>query len=467
MLWAGADTNAAAAVRCVEPARYIAMPSIAYRLALAAVGDAVAAASINGPLGWDYAAGHALIRGAGGVFINQRGDAITYTHDGQSFAGRCFGGDPATAAALWPRDWSAVFSSAGRVTRTSFPLTKPEPGAAVSDPDRLARAQGCLLGQLIGDSLGGQVEFRSAENLRAAYPAGLHEMVDGGAWNILAGQPTDDSELALILARTLVREQTFDPRVVLQSYLYWYLSRPFDIGSTTGAALEAASEGKSEDERLQLALQHANHDSQANGSLMRISPLGIFAAGSPETAARCVRADSRLTHPHPVCQDACAVFAAAIAHAVAEGGSPSQCFQAALDFAERLGVCADVRSALADAEQGPPQDFQTHQGWVLVALRNAFFQLLHAPNLEEGLVATVMAGGDTDTNAAIAGALLGAVHGRRALPGRWVRAVLSCRPLRRTPTVHPRPTEFWPVDALELAEALLLAGEPSRSAVPC
>jgi hypothetical protein len=74
-----------------------------------------------------------------------------------------------------------------------------------------------------------------------------------------------------------------------------------------------------------------------------------------------------------------------------------------------------------------------------------------------------MAGGDTDTNGAIAGALLGAVYGRRAFPGRWLRAVLSCRPSRYTTTAHPRPTELWPVDALELAEALLLAGQEAQA----
>jgi hypothetical protein len=100
-------------------------------------------------------------------------------------------------------------------------------------------------------------------------------------------------------------------------------------------------------------------------------------------------------------------------------------------------------------------------GFVLIALQNAFYQLLHAPSLEEGLSDTVLAGGDTDTNAAIAGALLGAAHGRDAVPWRWQRAILSCRPLLAhavTAGRHPRPMEFWPVDALELAEALLLAG---------
>ena len=62
-------------------------------------------------------------------------------------------------------------------------------------------AEGCLLGQLAGDSLGGLVEFRSAASIKSAYPAGVRELADGGHWGILAGQPTDDSEMALMLAR--------------------------------------------------------------------------------------------------------------------------------------------------------------------------------------------------------------------------------------------------------------------------
>jgi hypothetical protein len=69
-----------------------------------------------------------------------------------------------------------------------------------------------------------------------------------------------------------------------------------------------------------------------------------------------------------------------------------------------------------------------------------------------------MAGGDTDTNGAIAGALLGAVHGRDAIPPQWLRSILSCRPLPDSGTSNPRPIEFWPVDALRLAEKLLVLG---------
>jgi ADP-ribosyl-[dinitrogen reductase] hydrolase len=65
------DRNASANLTCVAPARFRAMPSIAYRLALVAAGEGVAAVSLNGPVGWDYAAGHALVRAAGGVLLDE------------------------------------------------------------------------------------------------------------------------------------------------------------------------------------------------------------------------------------------------------------------------------------------------------------------------------------------------------------------------------------------------------------
>jgi ADP-ribosylglycohydrolase len=311
------------------------------------------------------------------------------------------------------------------------------------DPARLSRAQGCLLGQLAGDSLGGLVEFSSAESLRRKYPDGVRDLRDGGVWRNLAGQPTDDSELALMLARTLAREKRFDRDAVFAGYRGWFNSGPFDIGNTIRAALGGGSPSAT---------------SQANGSLMRVSPLGIFGAGRPEQAAAWAREDSRLTHPHPVCQDACAVYVAAIAAAVA-GATPQAAYDAALAEAGRSGAHPDVRSSLAAARLGPPTAFDgANQGWVLIALQNAFYQLLHAVNLEEGVVDTVQRGGDTDTNGAIAGALLGAAFGRPGVPSRWADALLTCRPRPGTKTAHPRPEDFWPCDALELAAALLEAG---------
>jgi ADP-ribosyl-[dinitrogen reductase] hydrolase len=68
--------------------------------------------------------------------------------------------------------------------------------------EMLERAQGCLLGQLAGDALGSLVEFQTPEQIRREYPDGVRELADGGTWNTVAGQPTDDSEMALCGAGT-------------------------------------------------------------------------------------------------------------------------------------------------------------------------------------------------------------------------------------------------------------------------
>jgi ADP-ribosylglycohydrolase/fructose-1,6-bisphosphatase/inositol monophosphatase family enzyme len=452
-----ADENAAANTACVAPARYIAMASIAYRLARVAVGDGVAAVSLSQPSAWDYGAGHALLRAAGGVLVDERGTAVSYTADGQSATRWCFGGAPAAVQDLCSRDWPQVFTPPS-ASAEPLALLRPVPGRAVADSSMLARAQGSLLGQLAGDSLGGLVEFTSLTSIQQQYPDGVRELHDGGHWGLLAGQPTDDSELALLLARTLVQEGTYDPGAVLEAYVRWcHDPGTFDIGGTIGPALRAAARGQTRSERLRLIEEHGARDRQSDGSLMRISPLGIFAAGQPEQAGTWARQESRLTHPNSVCQDACAAFVAGIAAGIARGGGPQTCYAAALAEAARPGFQPRVRETLERARYEPPADYQTNLTWVLIALQNAFYQLLHASTLEQGVVNTIMCGGDTDTNAAIVGALLGAAHGREAIPRRWLHALLSCRPLAGTATRHPRAACYWPVDALELAEAVLCA----------
>jgi ADP-ribosyl-[dinitrogen reductase] hydrolase len=307
---------------------------------------------------------------------------------------------------------------------------------------RLGRGQGALLGQVAGDNLGALVEFEKAATIAARDPLGPDRLENGGRWDLLAGQPTDDSELALALARSIVALEGFEREAVLGVYRDWLRSSPFDVGDTVGAALR----------------DHPNPASQANGSLMRASPLGIYAhALDPALAAELARQDASLTHPSPVCGDATAAFVVALANAVGVGGGAVAAWQAAVAWAESSGASRLVREALDAAQSEPLVCDQGSEGWVRIALQNAFYELLHAPSLEQGVVATVRRGGDTDTNAAVAGALLGAVHGRDAVPLQWRSMVLSCRPLAPRAR-RPRPRPYWPVDVLEIAERLLIAG---------
>ena len=298
-----------------------------------------------------------------------------------------------------------------------------------------------MLGQLAGDSLGSLVEFQSPERILRSHPSGVRELADGGTFDTLAGQPTDDSEMALALARTLVERRTYDPDAARAAYVDWLASGPFDCGATISGALRG----------------HLNPDSQANGAMMRISPLGIFGVNHGlEQVADWARQDAALTHPNPVCVQANALYAMAIAWAIADGPDPVDLYQQIVEWAEAMEVEGSLMTAVREAAHAPPDDYLTHMGWVLVAFYNALWQLHQARHLEEAVVDTVMQGGDTDTNAAICGALLGAVQGRQAIPQQWTESVLNCRPEAGRPGVRrPRPEQFWPVDALDLVDRLL------------
>ena len=304
----------------------------------------------------------------------------------------------------------------------------------------LSRAQGCLMGQLAGDSLGSLVEFKSAEEIRGLYPSGVRMLADGGTWNTLAGQPTDDSELALMLARSLVEHGRFDRYSIRNAYRFWLDSRPFDCGATVAAGLR----------------DQPNFESQANGALMRVSPLGIFGTHhNLWDVGDWAKKDASITHPHPICCEANALFAMALSRVIRSECSPQSLYAGMLLWSEEMDVHSALKGALADAATTPPKSYGRQQGWVLIAFQNAVWQLLHAPNLEEGVVDTVMRGGDTDTNAAICGALLGAMYGLKAVPTQWKEKVTACKPEQRPGVAHPRPKVFWPVDALELAQQLV------------
>ncbi len=305
----------------------------------------------------------------------------------------------------------------------------------------LSRAQGCLLGQLIGDSLGSLVEFQTPERIRRRYPEGVREMADGGTFNTIAGQPTDDSEMALLLARSIVSQGEFNKEEVRKAYVFWLNSGPFDCGFTIRSALSG----------------RPVPDSQANGAMMRVSPLGIFGANyTLNQVAEWARQDAAITHIHRVCQEANALFAMAIAYVVRTGCSARDLYGETTAWAKEMEVNHSLKETIAAAADSPPDDFTHKEGWVLIAFRNALWQLLHAESVEEGIVDTIMQGGDTDTNAAICGALLGAVYGREAIPERWIETIQNCRPRAGTPGVYnPRPEVFWPADALELAEKLV------------
>lgn len=308
-------------------------------------------------------------------------------------------------------------------------------------PTSLSKAQACLLCQIVGDSLGSLVEFESEEHIRKQNPTQrVRYLADGGTWDTLAGQPTDDSEMALILARTLVDKGFYSSTIMRGVYKYWFDSKPFDFGKTTQNGI----------------LGTPSFSSQANGALMRVSPIGIFGAHrSIRHTMIWAMEDALLTHPNPICLHVNALYVSMLAQAISGDPGPDNIYATLVSTAVDMGTHPIILEAIDRAGTAPPEDYMENMGWVITSFQNAIYQMLHAPSLEEGIVDTVNRGGDTDTNGAIAGALLGAIYGLEKVPQDWKDTVANCWPSADNPkSKRPRPPSFWPNDFMSLAERL-------------
>ncbi|MBQ4076490.1 MAG: ADP-ribosylglycohydrolase family protein [Mailhella sp.] len=338
------------------------------------------------------------------------------------------------------------------------------------DASLIRRAWGCLLGQIAGDSLGSQVEFKDAATVRALYPSGLDELEGSALYGTVPGQPTDDSEMALALARTLAQDGGFDAAKVLEAYKAWLKSRPVDFAHSVFRAMHGKVDARS----------------QSNSALMRVSPLGVFGARNiPDASLPCddgaapslgllmkdeaVRSlaaqamdEAALSNPHPLCRVANAAYVISLAYGI-RGGGRTGMHGAALAVAEGLAAEEDLTEAasrvaqcLRAASAERPADYQSDMSHVLVALQNGFWQLLHAEDAGAGVRDTAMQGGDAAANCAVAGSLLGAALDIDSFPVQWADAVLACLPEEGRPGVaHPRPKSCWPLDFMPLAEKLL------------
>lgn len=460
-----------------QPARYQPMPSIAYRLALAACGDYAAAVSLHGPDNYDVGAGHALLRGAGGVLLNEFGEEWTYARSGSlNVHGLSFGGRRGVSAMLGQRDWMPARRSP-QIEYGEFDPRNLRPGLFVEDTTLLDRARGCLIGLLCGDALGACAEGLSAGEIAERWPDGLREMHACESPPMLRGQISDDGELALALARSIARCEGYAPAHAIRAYAHWFRSNPAIIGETTRTALEAAHlalgsrdsswpDGVAHARPIVLETVHgaANRESLSNGFLIRVAPLGLLAVhASMDDLMRWCEADAKLTHPHPIQAQAGFALAAGIALSLREPDMTAADLHARVQDACASRECdARVIAALKAATQGAPEPKRDgSEDNALTALHMAWALVLACDSASEAIIQAAALGGDTDTNAAITGALCGAHFGLRSIDREWVSAVITARPINgRSEVGSPRPMSCWAVDAMHLPELLL---EASRS----
>jgi ADP-ribosyl-[dinitrogen reductase] hydrolase len=283
---------------------------------------------------------------------------------------------------------------------------------------RADRAVGAVLGSAAGDALGAGYEF--GPPLPDEQPV---LMAGGGSFGWAPGEWTDDTSMAVPIARVLADGGSLeDPSSLDRVVAAWadWARTAKDVGVQTRELLSRLADPTAAAARAAAAAHFAAQpgSSAGNGSLMRTGPvaLGYLDDGREDDLAHAARAVSDLTHGDPETGDACVLWSLAIRHAIREGE---------LDLSGQLDALPAERrdrwaARIVEAEASRPSDFAKN-GWVVHALQGAWSAIHHGDGLVDTLERAVRGGRDTDTVAAIAGALAGAVHGAEVLPDAWLR----------------------------------------------
>jgi len=285
------------------------------------------------------------------------------------------------------------------------------------DPQLVSRARGSLLGLVAGNQLGVPTEHMGTPDaIRKAFPNGV---VD------LAPPPKnspydDDAAMALLLGESLLASKGFDANDVARRWVKWMKVDGRGIGVTTKRALTLIDRGKEPFEAGRLANQENPGRSAGNGSVMRCIPVALRYHDDPDRLIRVSTQQAAITHA----DERCTWGAAAVNLAARELLHGNIYFVD--EVMHRIGDRAP--RVLRDAIHRVPRERESdlpiaragEGGYVVHCVEIAFWFVTHDRSLEEALIALAQAGGDTDTNAAVAGALLGARYGDIALPPRWI-----------------------------------------------
>ncbi|MER6995915.1 ADP-ribosylglycohydrolase family protein [Streptomyces sp. NPDC000410] len=276
------------------------------------------------------------------------------------------------------------------------------------------RVIGAVVGSAVGDALGAPFEFGLAGGYTARFPDGLGELCGGGGWD--PGEATDDTQMAVLVAESLLERGGLDPADMFGRFQRWAGGDPKDIGLQTEQVL---TNGQPWDRAAALHFQ-VDGRAAGNGSLMRAATSAVYFAGAGRTATMAAaRRIAALTHGDRAAWEGTAVLHELIRVAL-DGGDPVGAVPDAL-----AEVHEDQRARWAKvlAEEWHPDDATEFNGAVWPCLGSALWSLRTTSTFEAAVGAAIDLGGDTDTVAAVTGALAGAVYGATAIPERWTAAL--------------------------------------------
>ncbi len=290
------------------------------------------------------------------------------------------------------------------------------------------RQKGCLLGLAIGDAMGAPVEFmkRGSFETVTAYRS-------GGKFRLNAGEWTDDTAMALCLAKSLLESNGFAPVDQLNKYTSWmyegYMSctgKSIGLGKTCQRTLIRYS-------RTKLAYTDIKHEKfSGNGSLMRLAPVCIYYADNLDNAVHYSALSSKTTHGSPIAVDCCRYMSYVIFHLFTFKDKQEIFSQKFKDDTYAYFSEYPLHETLEHIING---DFMKKieseifsSGYAIHSLEAALWSFYHTDTFEDAILKAVNLGDDSDTVGAITGQLSGAYYGLYGIPMKLLTSLgLGCR----------------------------------------
>ncbi len=236
-------------------------------------------------------------------------------------------------------------------------------------------------------------------------------MIDSSLWK--KGEYTDDTQMALLIAESLLQGKGFQSSDLAQRFQTWARTAK-DVGIQTRAVVNMA--GYIRDPEGCSSQYHAAHpDSSAgNGAVMRCAPVALFCLDSIDRLVQLSRATARVTHHDSKAQSSCVILNAWIQAAICRGIRDGR--------VEAIALLSETeRPAWHRLEQieAYKEDDIKSSGYTVDTLEAAIWSFLTTASYEEAVVRAANLGDDADTVAAVCGALAGAYYGYAAIPKRW------------------------------------------------
>lgn len=279
---------------------------------------------------------------------------------------------------------------------------------------------GTIFGQAIGDALGLGTEFMSKKEVREKYPDGLKEysqiIRDYHRAKFQPGSWSDDTDMMLCIANAIIEDKGINLHTIARNFKQWvYAPETRGVGQTTLKVLSIAEYVEKPHQVAELIWRMTRTKNAANGSVMRTAIIGL----KKENVAQTAEDVCKLTHFDPRCVGSCVIVSEIINHLIwhDEQLSYSQIMTIGNKYDKSIAEYID--KAYYNGIESLELDEPSSIGYTLKALGSALWCLFHANNFEEGLLKVVNEGGDADTNAAVACAMLGAKFGYTSIPQKY------------------------------------------------